>query len=322
MQGMWSELDDGYRYSDWAFAGINASECGLYLCVKEYNTSIDNGVISESSREVASTREMNSYHIVGDPPETELMVQDLQDYWSKRTDLQIKPPPSLLPNQTDVFNISQAGVCGLSYYLNKAFDDGTLEQNWRQDGEDVFLPILPHVSGLVRLLPNSHDFQYIPNSMEVLWQDRASGFNTVFDSIATSLTNNIRMTADGGTTIPGIQGKSLTVVKVRWPWIILPSVTVAVGVSFLIISIIQTRKTRLPLWKESELGSLFYGPDDDFRKTLTRGTNLSEVNLAESKVTKASEMEEIAEQRKAIFKKDELLFRKSTSNDVSKRPLD
>ncbi|KAI9701620.1 MAG: hypothetical protein M1820_006391 [Bogoriella megaspora] len=309
MQAMWSELDDSYRYSDWEFAGINASECGLYLCVKEYNTTINNSVISESSREVASTREIHSYHSAEDPPETELTIQNLQNFSSKRTDLQILPPDGSLSSHTEVFNISQAGVCGLSYYLNKAFDDGTLEQNWRENGEDVFLPVLPHVSGLVKLLPNSHDFQFLPNSMEVLWQDRASGFDTVFESVATSLTNNIRMTADGGTTMPGIQGTSLTVVKVRWPWIILPSVTVIVGVLFLIISIMQTHKTQLPLWKESDLGSWFHGPDDDFRKTLRQGT-----------VTKASEIEVRAKRIKAISFKNDLSLRKSTSKDRSKRP--
>ncbi|KAL9617807.1 MAG: hypothetical protein Q9160_007412 [Pyrenula sp. 1 TL-2023] len=282
-QAIWSDLDEHYRYVDWGApnAKVLATECGLYLCIKEFDTAVNNGIVTETSREITSTREISSYQIKGRHPETALVIRNLQDYWHEMTDLQMKSPHGSLPDSSNTVNISQAGVCGLSYHLNKAFDGG-LEENWQQDGQWVFDKIIPHVSALVRLLPNSREFQYLPDVMQVLWTDRAAGFKNVFENLATSLTNNIRMTADGQTSVPGLQGTQTTLIYVRWVWITLPCITVVLGALFLLIVWIETRKTGTPVWKVSDFALLFSRLDQELREQV-RETKLQ------------SEMEEAAE---------------------------
>ena len=280
---MWADLDQDYRYPDWPHQNVNARECGLYLCVKEFSSSVTNGTLTETSKEVASTRETTSFQREGQPPQPSLEFGPLYNPVKPvandtRSDLRINATSSNLPASV---SISQAGIQGLIYYLWHAFDDGSMwykipnpetrEIDWGQ--------WMPNVTGLVRLIPGTHEFQYLPDTMQVFWNGRddiaGSGIDDIFSNLAQSVTNNLRMTADNATTVSGQEGIVKTFLEVRWPWISLPCVSVIAGGLFLLLAMWDTRKSQAPLWKDSMFATLFHGLSDGVKKAIPKSTSQS-----------------------------------------------
>jgi hypothetical protein len=123
---LWADLDKDFKYLDWPTAEVKGAECGLYLCVKEFDTKVVNGKVIETSKETPWTRDKGSYQVLGGPRDDPLVNQNLLDIdlgKTQRTNLQIVVPGKSLNGP---FSITQAGVCGLIYYINKSLDDGTL----------------------------------------------------------------------------------------------------------------------------------------------------------------------------------------------------
>jgi hypothetical protein len=194
-----------------------------------------------------------------------------------RTDLQIKSPNNAsLPNE---FNISQPAVRGLIWYLNRAFDDGSMWAKIPDPKTRVInsKQLMPNVTGLVRLVPGTQTFEFLPEIMQVFWTARDTGINTIFENVATSLTNNIRMTADHNTSVPGQEAVLTTVIEIRWPWIGLPCATILMATLFLVIAMAETCRTHTPLWKGSELATLFHGFSDELRKNAPQHTLQSQM---------------------------------------------
>ncbi|KAL9107826.1 MAG: hypothetical protein Q9227_007341 [Pyrenula ochraceoflavens] len=275
MSVMWANLDKDYKYPDWPRTNVSATECSLYLCVKNFDTHITNGTLTENSTEIASVREMNSYQPLGALVDSTPAIEPLYD-WNQtleRTDLQIRlPRNSSTLNQFDHVNVSQPAVEGLVWYLNHAFDDGSL---WGKipvpDLRTIdMLQLIPNITGLVRLVPGTHSFQFLPEIMQVFWTAKAkpNGIQTMFANLATSLTNNIRMTADNSTHVAGQEGTAKTFICIRWIWIVLPGVTIILSATFLALAMYENKKAKMPLWKDSELPSLFHGLSDDMKKEL------------------------------------------------------
>jgi hypothetical protein len=75
---------------------------------------------------------------------------------------------------------------------------------------------------------------------------------------------------------------------VRWPWLILPGVVVVLVATFLLAVMIESRRTRSSLWKNSMLAMLFHGLDDDARGQLMTDHN-------SDRLEKASQMDDFAE---------------------------
>ena len=158
MSVMWADLNKDFTYPDWPRAKISATECGLYLCIKELSTDTKNGTLTETSKEIAATREVGSYQDIGAPTEQSLEIRALYDD-AKRSDLQIRMPhDSLSLSHFDYVNVSQSAIKGLIWYFNNAFDDGSL---WAQlpDPETRTIhmqQLVPSITGLVRLVPDTH----------------------------------------------------------------------------------------------------------------------------------------------------------------------
>jgi hypothetical protein len=122
------------------------------------------------------------------------------------------------------FNITQAGVCGLVYHIHKALDDGSVWYSGpSKDGKTIeHVQVMDYVHpGIVRLLLGTHDLQFTPDIMEVLWNQRGMySLSTLSKNIAASITNIIRMTTDDSRFLTGQSGIQTTVFHVRWSWII------------------------------------------------------------------------------------------------------
>ena len=145
---------------------------------------------------------------------------------------------------------------------------------------------------MVRLVPDTHDFQFQPEVMHVFWQNRGHArLSTLLGNLAASLTNNIRTSADGSTSFPGKEGAPTTIYQIRWPWIVPPVVSVLLAGASLATARHESRRSSTPLWKGSTLAVLFHGLSLGLKRS-TRHQNLQskmneEAQCINAKLTEA-----------------------------------
>jgi hypothetical protein len=262
MSYMWADMDADNRYKNWTQADVKASECGLYLCVNEYETEIIGGTVSERAREVSAQRKVGSYQVQGSDPETSLSIINLLDanLRTQRTDLEIEVPASTATQGP--FRMTQAGVTGLITAITGFFDDGAMwfTQPDLRKGDIIRTQFTPGMTGIVRLVHNSQQFEYMPAVMESFWNNRGNDrLSILFQNLAASLTNAIRATADDRTAFAGSQRYSIAIFEVRWRWIVPSGLGVLLAIIFQIIVWYECKRTKTPIWKGSVLAILFHG---------------------------------------------------------------
>lgn len=122
----------------------------------------------------------------------------------------------------------------LSFFPSDSFS-GTL-----LDGEE---PMPDYAQGITAAMPN-------PDSRDIIG---------MFESMATSMTNQLRLESSNNSTARGLSAKSVIVIRVQWAWLILPFTVVISSIIFLIVVIICSQRTRgVRLWKSSSTALLFH----------------------------------------------------------------
>lgn len=87
----------------------------------------------------------------------------------------------------------------------------------------------------------------------------SSNITATMDRVATAMTNTLRDISN--LTVQGLSGSMELYVRISWPWLALPVLSVILETILLISVITVTRRHRLPIWKTSELALLFHGLD-------------------------------------------------------------
>jgi hypothetical protein len=280
----------------WPAAPLEASECGLYYCVKRYNSRVESGALKEIEEIMSNaTRSSNSWKIVSPYSEDELdedtdpaMVNSIafngiSSYFS-RTDLMLGGS----------FNISQESVDSISSYVKTqltyaitndttvAYDRTANESTGGMGMNGYYLDSPP---------------QYRPSSMSALLA--SPDINATFQSLARSMSNAIRASGDGSHTVTGQAGTVITHYKIIWPWISLHCVIVVLGFIFLCHTMRKSSNASVPVWKTSALA------------TLSRGSRV--VHLLDN-VNTVSQMEERASKEDVqLLTREEAVKGKSTS---------
>lgn len=242
-----------------------ATECGLFYCVKNYTSQVTNGSISESSTVLPTKKSINSWQpLDGTPDPSPDSLSSSVDY--ARTDLQLNGR----------FNISQVSINAIGSGMETVF----VGSNSSATGATGFALIGP--DGVLR--------QYAPESMQPIYQ--STDLNELFNNLAVSMTNNMRSNDDNGTTVVGTTG--ITVYEIRWPWISLPLIGVILGCVFLAITAGFTKAQNLPIWKSSSLAVLKCGTnvqsllaDETYVGGMTntaKGANISFFNSEDGKL--------------------------------------
>ena len=125
----------------WAMSDVSveAVECGMYICIKEFESRVETGVLIESSTEVNSVRDPDSFKITigsgscdGDcgtldfvrvSPKVDAIYSN--ETYFNRDELSIRVPArAQTPNNIQHVNVSQAGIDTLSSYTFSLFDEG------------------------------------------------------------------------------------------------------------------------------------------------------------------------------------------------------
>ena len=221
--------------------------CALSLCAREYNVSMTSGVLRS---EIVSTSYSNLTR------KTDPEYQYLQEaFWNSSYTF-------TFPNSANDITFISNGCIGLGNSsfeekMNHALRD-ILEGNLTIMGS---FPLAKFSTNIFQ--PGLNASTNIPKTM---------------DRVAAAMTNRLRDVSS--LNVHGQSGSMELYVRVSWPWLALPVLSVILGMILLISVMKVTRKHKLNIWKTSELALLFHGLDFSLHDT--------------AEMDKVSEMEEIA----------------------------
>ncbi|KAJ5094581.1 hypothetical protein N7456_010442 [Penicillium angulare] len=185
-------------------------------------------------------------------------------------------------------------------YLEKTSPDVHVEGTSLVNNTLCWMPGPPDAAGYQKTKPFafcddqmwtlSNVRQYLPSSLaEVIWpfdipvwdtetSDKTRmeyfqrvGLQKTMENIAASLTKYGLEKSDY--SVYGKSSVTKVFVTVRWLWMILPTILVVFGSIFLVMTIVLSKRSQLPLWKSSALASYYHGlernVEDDHAEYLT-----------------------------------------------------
>jgi len=79
------------------------------------------------------------------------------------------------------------------------------------------------------------------------------------ESLAAALTNVVRQVSNPQTSVTGTTCALESYIVVQWPWLLLPLIMVLLAALFLVLTILQTEKGRVPSWRSSALAVMEHG---------------------------------------------------------------
>ena len=227
-----------------------ANICALSICAREYNVSMTSGVLRS---EIVSTSYSNLTVQAGDPERPYPRNSSYTFTFPNRTN-----------DFTFIHNITQGSYFtferGMFLALGRILKGNVTFDSGGPAGDSENQLIIFATSLLQSGLNASTN---IPKTM---------------DRVAAAMTNHLRDLSS--LNVHGQSGSIELYVRVSWPWLALPVLSVILGMILLISVMKVTRKHKLNIWKTSELALLFHGLDFSLHDT--------------AEMDKVSEMEEIA----------------------------
>lgn len=238
-------------------ADFSATECWLRPCVRSFQASVNNGVYTEKLLDTYVPEPVQDWRKPIQPP----WGEDKGVY--ERTGGTNLSTFSLYPPQEE---LNGQGAVGFLEYdrLLKTF----VGRVGTADGHDA-LEVLLDSQGI-----NPNDIR--DSMLKAVFFNKFNAsdcgspnddtFACVIDALAQGITKTIRNSGanTGGLTAVGeedaVRGtvySSVTFVRVEWVWIALPATVWALGVLTWAIIAFQTRRLRLPAWKDNVLPLLF-----------------------------------------------------------------
>ncbi|KAL9621357.1 MAG: hypothetical protein Q9160_004248 [Pyrenula sp. 1 TL-2023] len=251
------------QMSGWSETPVTATECALCFCGKQINASVQNGVLREHMQTIPTSRISDSWRSTGavsDFTDTSFNFssadalnsglkgdQASRVLWIPRSDLQIVIKGS--PEQT--FNVSQVSIDSMQPGFLSLFP-ADIDETETQGAS---------FGNVVLLVGNTSAVKATSSSARVLWD--SSNVTELFETLALSMTNELRRSDDNNEKINGTTEFSITIIQVNWPWMALPIGLVIFGSIFVIISALESHRLRQPIWKDESLPILFHGLDQD-----------------------------------------------------------
>ncbi|KAF3033904.1 hypothetical protein E8E12_004997 [Didymella heteroderae] len=257
----------------WEDTKPTATECALYLCANAYQSTSENNVVKEHLLGSWAQRTPDSYKYnpdsayFQDNPGADAWVEslgsELYDARVNRTDLQLVIPEKMSADYpADMrrhFNVSHSFIfSAIGYLISYTKRD---------------LPIygLPVGSGNVTAPDETWDMlgvpwlnDEMPPIVDALWN--STNLTVTFDNVARSLTNQIRSSSPD--RHQGKLQKWTLHVHVDWAYLAYPVTILVAGILYVVLTIIESTRLRLPVWKESALPTLLHGFDDDTQRLL------------------------------------------------------
>ena len=262
-----------YNNVSWGQTAPLATECALYFCANSYKSSVVDGVLKEEKTGSWAVREPRSWKTAdyaphkGYPngtngPEYQAWDEQYPSLSQRliervfRTDLQLRIPAEesgqLGANVARTFNVTQTTITGIqSFMLGLSF--GAVNASIAPEDQRVMVyPIKREINPLA----------------DVFW--RSTNLSSTFENLASRLTVQLR--GSSNLTQQGTSEEYVIHFEVNWPFVAVPLSTLLVGCIYFLVIMCQTRRLKLPVWKESAYPTLMYGFDDS-TQSLLRGAD-------------------------------------------------
>lgn len=162
-----------------------------------------------------------------------------------------------LQNNNDSFNISQAAVLSVNYYMNKTFTRADTQPYDASDTNNALSIGAFYISdeSPARYNGGGANDQREPSIMQSLHD--STDLNSTFAALATSMSTAIRSNPAGSRNERGELGQLITTYRISWPWIALPAIVVIASVIQLLVTVLSNRHS--PLWKSNIIATLSRG---------------------------------------------------------------
>ncbi|QDS74642.1 hypothetical protein FKW77_009241 [Venturia effusa] len=243
--------DNATVRSIWQLINVNATECGLDICVKKYRGSM---VLNNFKEELVDT------FING----TDFNSTDAD---SSIASLYIQPPSSWT-NHTDesanTFVIDPFTITALQFLFRSSGDSPPFFQGAFAD------------SGSGQTTSESDLISYIRYLND-------TGVDDMMTSLAASMTKRMREAPENDPTFSlgisenGKAMKDLPHVNVRWAWICFPVILLALALIFLIASMIENARNGAMLWKTNALAPFHHPLTKEGREKLQTASSPAQV---------------------------------------------
>ena len=208
----------------------NVTGCALTLCVQTLNTTIQNGILHQTT--VSSWRNDSS---------------------SLRGDTWLSPPNG--PKNTGAagdlpFYVDPTSQVSLSAFLSDVLTTNVTSR---------YIP--PELVNKVQL-PVGPPITYATDVAQALWL--VDDLNALMSNLADRMTDTLR-----GFSIEYVPGTAYELqprVAVNWGWLVLPVTLVLLSSILLIVAIISSHRHHTTAWKSNSLATLFHGlsnPEQD-----------------------------------------------------------
>jgi hypothetical protein len=233
-----------------------------------YRAESQNGKLAETTLNSWSIRDPSSYkadpnatnfNYTHDGPVVDAYVvqkgDKLYDPAIPRTDLVLSIPKEESPDVTSftrTFNVSYAFIMTTTKSLmdltaeSKEIGHKTIGQMAYPAWDDGISPLV-----------------------NALWD--SGNLTETFDHVARSLTNQMRNTAMNlphYSEASGFTFKWVIHVHVKWAYLAFPAAMIGLGVIYVLLTILESTRLHVPVWKESALPSLLHGLDNETQRLL------------------------------------------------------
>ncbi|KAF2996073.1 hypothetical protein E8E13_004207 [Curvularia kusanoi] len=255
----------------WEDAEPVATECALYFCANAYEAKSENNLVTESILDTWVHKIPGSYVAKNN---TKLYEPDAGAAWIKsvgstlydakidRTDLQLRIPEEEsehLPSHVlREFNVSHAFTFSAIDFLL----DYT--KGWLQ-------PLNPSQN-----LPKSPPDETWGMMGSPFWSTSQSAvmdalmnstnLTVTFNNVARSITNQIRNSSPDRHR--GELKHWVIHVQVDWVYLVYPLAMLIAGIIYVVLTIFESRRLKMPVWKESSMPTLLHGFDDETQTLL------------------------------------------------------
>ncbi|KAK5951158.1 hypothetical protein OHC33_007911 [Knufia fluminis] len=258
---------------------MSASSCYLDICHQNHNLAVENGVVKpnllEQKRMKKSAQGIN-LAAFNNPEELPAIYQYMLCYqppdqppFNMTEHIPYKNNQTLFLAATDITPFTFCDRVGGFDSLNS----GIMESYWT--GNETATTSLGDTEDLAIQQEGLTAEKYWTALEDSLESDNWTatsgphmdrlldvGADSVINNVAASLTKILldpQFNIDGPREVNGELGTVVTLVKVRWEWLILPAALCLGGIAFVSLAILATWRSRAPLWKSSLNALLYHG---------------------------------------------------------------
>ncbi|OTB01112.1 hypothetical protein M426DRAFT_266618 [Hypoxylon sp. CI-4A] len=263
---------DSERDSQGGQGGPVAALCSVYVCLKNYNASIEKGILSEN---IVSTEPAPLNWVeYGRAP------RFIDPSGVPRLNYTALQRPCLVDGQWfDISNMSSAPKTP-----NRTFTPITVEgTNYTVPNDCLYKMGWIYASALQIFMEqdlfngNCTFRESLGQSISCnsrwwlvsLYNDKKASFETLstaFDQFATAVTNKLRTSGSSiydwniHETVQGTVEEVTMCTQFQWQWLLMPTILIAATTAILVATILQNVRNReQPVWKSSLLPLLYYG---------------------------------------------------------------